>query len=91
MITHNISVPNKSSDNSTAQVPEQASAAPSEIVTPPVNAGNGSVAHQIINKFVSELDGSDDEEIKQIASNLRSVVFSGKPTELELKIAMFGV
>ncbi|WGT65009.1 hypothetical protein [Variovorax paradoxus] len=54
-----------------------------------VQPGNGSVAHQIIGQFLDEL--GKDAATEEIASNLRKVVFGGKPSELDLKIAMFGI
>lgn len=50
--------------------------------------GSGSVAHQIIGEFLSALESI--EGYGDIAKNLNSEIFDGKPTEAALRIAMFG-
>lgn len=50
--------------------------------------GNGSVAHQIIGQFVRELGA--EERYADIAQKLGAVIFVGKPTESDLKAALFG-
>lgn len=50
--------------------------------------GNGSIAHQIIGRFVKELEA--EEGYADIAKKLSEVIFFGKPTEAELKTALFG-
>lgn len=50
--------------------------------------GNGSVAHQLIGQFLDEL--RKDEAYIDIAGRLEAVVFTAKPTEADLKTALFG-
>lgn len=50
--------------------------------------GNGSVAHQLIGQFIDEL--RKDEGYIDIARRLEAVVFSAKPTEADLRTAIFG-
>lgn len=50
--------------------------------------GNGSVAHQIIGQFVRELGA--EERYADIAKKLGAVIFVSKPTESDLKAALFG-
>lgn len=54
----------------------------------PVIHGSGSVAHQIIGEFISVLCENDD--YREIAQNLKAVIFDGRPTEAALRAAMFG-
>ena len=51
-------------------------------------AFNESVAHQIIGQFIDEL--GKEEAYAAIAKRLKAVVFAGKPTETELRTALFG-
>jgi hypothetical protein len=105
MITQRFSNPAKSSEGPVPDGAKEAATAPREAAMPPQQStptlqepaaqaaasGNGSVAHQIIEQFLKELDSSEEEAITEISSNLRGVVFSGKPSELDIKIALFGV
>lgn len=92
MITLHIPNPESVASSDAAHEAVSATAVAAEEVTQSaVNHGNGSVAHQIIDQFLIELAGDEDATFKQISSNLRQTVFSGKPTELELKVAIFGV
>lgn len=50
--------------------------------------GNGSVAHQLIGQFLDEL--RKDEAYVDIAGRLEAVVFTDKPTEADLRTALFG-
>lgn len=50
--------------------------------------GNGSVAHQLIGQFLDEL--RKDEAYADIAGRLEAVVFAAKPTEADLRTALFG-
>ena len=54
----------------------------------PIVHGSGSVAHQIIGEFLTALE--EAEGYGETAKNLKAVIFSGKPTEAALRIAMFG-
>jgi hypothetical protein len=53
-----------------------------------VTIDNISVAHQIVGKFIDEL--KTDGELTEIANRLEKVIFTGKPTEAELREALFG-
>lgn len=50
--------------------------------------GSGSVAHQIIGEFLTDL--AKEEGFAQTAEELKKVVFSGKYNEAQLRTAMFG-
>jgi hypothetical protein len=50
--------------------------------------GSGSVAHQIIGEFLSALEHY--EGYGEIAKNLKTAIFDGKPTEAAMRTAMFG-
>lgn len=49
---------------------------------------NESVAHQIIRQFIDEL-GKEDAYVT-IAKKLEAVIFEEKPTEADIKTALFG-
>lgn len=51
-------------------------------------AFNESVAHQIIGQFIDEI--GKEEAYAAIAKRLEAVVFTGKPTEVDLRTAIFG-
>lgn len=53
----------------------------------PVVHGSGSVSHQIIGEFLSAL--GENEDYREVAQNIKTVIFDGKPTEAALRIAMF--
>lgn len=50
--------------------------------------GNGSVAHQIIGEFLCAL--ANIKEYEDVAEKLKGAIFDEKPTEVALRIAMFG-
>lgn len=50
--------------------------------------GNGSVAHQIIGKFLEAL--GSEQDFAEITPRLAAVLFSEKPTEEEIRAALFG-
>ncbi len=50
--------------------------------------GSGSVAHQIIGGFLAAL--GQNEDYREIAQNLKVVIFDGKPTETAIRTALFG-
>lgn len=63
---------------------------PSEAVSPAENVyGDGGVAHQIIGAFLVELEMTD-EACKEIAERLTKVLFQAKPSEDDLRTALFG-
>jgi hypothetical protein len=51
-------------------------------------AGNGSVAHQIIGEFIEALEAQP--QYADVARRLAKVVFDGKVNEASLRIALFG-
>lgn len=51
-------------------------------------SGDVSVAHQIIGMFIDEL--KLDHELIEVSNRLSEVVYSGKPTEIEIRNALFG-
>lgn len=50
--------------------------------------GNGSVAHQIIGGFLTEL--AKQEGCADVARRLEAAIFDSKPTEASLQLAIFG-
>jgi hypothetical protein len=55
----------------------------------PTARGNGSIAHNIIGGFLDDL--SKKEGYVEIAPKLEAALLSGnKPTEMALRLAMFG-
>lgn len=50
--------------------------------------GNGSIAHQIIGKFLDDLE--KEPEYSEIHPRLKMVLFGAKPTEASLRTALFG-
>lgn len=57
-------------------------------VAPVAVHGNGSVAHQIIGKFLEALKG--EQELAEIAPRLAAVLYSEKPNEEDIRTALFG-
>ena len=54
-----------------------------------VMRGNGSIAHSILAGFIDDLAKKDGYE--HIAQKMEETLFSGaKPTEIALRLAMFG-
>lgn len=51
--------------------------------------GDGSIAHQIIGSFLVELDATDPA-CKEVASRLTKVLFHPRPSEDDLRTALFG-
>jgi hypothetical protein len=50
--------------------------------------GNGSVAHQIIGKFLEAL--ASDQAFAEITPRLAVVLYGDKPTEEDIRTALFG-
>jgi isopentenyl phosphate kinase len=68
-----------STDETTSAIPD------ADVV---VVHGSGSVAHKIIGEFLTALQNADG--YGEIGKNLEKVIFEGKPSEAELRTAMFG-
>lgn len=51
--------------------------------------GDGSIAHQIIGSFLVELE-TTDPTCKEIAGRLAKILFQPRPSEEDLRTALFG-